>query len=59
LRAHTSAGRPNWDIIFSELAEEHKGTRVDIYFCGPKALGKDIRKMASKHGLFYFEEKFD
>lgn len=59
LRAHTSAGRPNWDIIFSELAEEYKGTRVDIYFCGPKALGKDIRKMASKHGLFYFEEKFD
>lgn len=59
LKARTSAGRPNWDVLFSELAEKYKGTRVDIYFCGPKELGKNIRKMADKHGLFYIEEKFD
>jgi predicted ferric reductase/Ca2+-binding EF-hand superfamily protein len=59
LKARTSAGRPNWDVIFSELSDVHKGKRVDIYFCGPKPLGADIRKFASKHGLYYFEEKFE
>lgn len=59
LRARTSAGRPNWDVIFRELAEKYKDKRVDIYFCGPKALGADIRKFSSKHGLYYFEEKFE
>lgn len=59
LHARTSAGRPNWDVVFSELAEKYKEKRVDIYFCGPKPLGADIRKFARKHGLYFFEEKFE
>lgn len=59
LSARTSAGRPNWDLIFAKLAENHRGERVDIYFCGPKALGKSVQKMAAKHGLYYNEEKFE
>lgn len=59
LRTRTSAGRPNWDVIFRDLASEYEGRRVDIYFCGPKALGSVIRQMSFKHGLIYHEEKFE
>jgi len=59
LHARTLAGRPNWDVIFSRIAKEYERQRVDIYFCGPRGLGANVRKMAFKHGLIFHEEKFE
>jgi predicted ferric reductase len=59
LRAVTSAGRPNWERIFAEVAVKHAGMPVDVYFCGPPGLGKALRRAAAKFGFYYHEEKFD
>jgi hypothetical protein len=31
---------------------------VDVYFCGPPALGTELREQCWKYGFFYHEEKF-
>jgi predicted ferric reductase/Ca2+-binding EF-hand superfamily protein len=59
LRAVTSAGRPNWDRVFAEVALTHAGTPVDVYFCGPPELGKSLRRASAKFGFYYHEERFD
>jgi predicted ferric reductase len=59
LPAQTSAGRPNWDAVFRDLSEKHSGEKVEVYFCGPKPLGKSVKKVALKYGLFFREEKFE
>lgn len=58
LHSVTAAGRPNWGIEFEKVAKQHVGEIVDVYFCGPEALGTDVRKMANKHGFLYHEERF-
>jgi predicted ferric reductase/Ca2+-binding EF-hand superfamily protein len=58
LNAITSAGRPNWDSIFSAVSAAHPGEPVDVFFCGPAALSDTIRSKCRKHGLFYHEDKF-
>lgn len=40
LESKTRFGRPNWDVLFKELATAHKGDEVDVYFCGPPVLSK-------------------
>ncbi|CAG8478625.1 10071_t:CDS:2 [Ambispora gerdemannii] len=42
LRAPTHFGRPNWDKIFSNLRAKHPATDIGTFFCGPKALGKQL-----------------
>ncbi len=58
LIAETSAGRPDWDSVFQSVASAHPGEPVDVYFCGPPALGTAVRKKCRRHGLLYHEEKF-
>ena len=59
LLAKTASGRPNWNRIFAQLRKQHSGQRVDVYFCGPPALGKQIRQSANGQGFHYQEEKFE
>jgi predicted ferric reductase len=58
LTANTSAGRPDWDLIFSAVAAAHPHEPVDVFFCGPPALGTDVKRNCRKHGLAYHAEKF-
>ena len=58
LAAETSAGRPDWDPVFGAFAREQRRRRIDVFFCGPPALGAAVRRNCRKHGLFYHEEKF-
>jgi len=58
LIAETSAGRPDWHSVFQGVAAAHPGDPVDVYFCGPPALGTVVRGKCRKHGLIYHEEKF-
>lgn len=58
LAAETSAGRPDWDAVFGAVAAAHPDEPVDVFFCGPPALGEVVRKKCRKHGLLYHEERF-
>ncbi|OWK55144.1 NADPH oxidase 3 [Lonchura striata] len=44
LRQKTCYGRPNWDNEFKQLAENHPGNSIGVFFCGPKALSKILQK---------------
>lgn len=39
LRAPTSFGRPNWDLIFRSVRQIHAPAEAGVFFCGPKPLG--------------------
>ena len=58
LNAVTSAGRPDWDTEFKGISVAHPNEPVDVYFCGPPALGTALREQCWKYGFFYHEEKF-
>uniref|UniRef100_A0A8D0GXA6 NADPH oxidase 3 n=1 Tax=Sphenodon punctatus TaxID=8508 RepID=A0A8D0GXA6_SPHPU len=44
LRQKTSYGRPNWDIEFRKIAENHASSSIGVFFCGPKSLSKTLQK---------------
>ncbi|KIK61511.1 hypothetical protein GYMLUDRAFT_243674 [Collybiopsis luxurians FD-317 M1] len=48
LRAPTHFGRPNWDRVFSNIADMHQRTDVGVFFCGPPALSKQLHVMCNK-----------
>ena len=49
LRAPTHFGRPNWDRVFSSIAEKHPDTDVGVFFCGPAVLSRQLHHMSNKY----------
>eukprot|EP00042_Codosiga_hollandica_P055747 m.787580 g.787580 ORF g.787580 m.787580 type:complete len:247 (+) comp59188_c0_seq42:3880-4620(+) len=49
LHSATTFGRPNFDVIFSELSVRHPAQSIGVFFCGPAALGKSLRDDCVKH----------
>nr|XP_023420278.1 NADPH oxidase 3 [Cavia porcellus] len=45
LKQKTFYGRPNWNNEFKEIAYSHPSSSIGVFFCGPKALSKTLRKM--------------
>ena len=58
LRNRTNLGRPDWQAIFRRIADEHGGTTVHVYFCGPPALSTVLSRLAAEHGFGYHKENF-
>jgi len=58
LKVNTSAGRPNWDQNFRDIVDRHPREKVDIFYCGPKKLGHDVKKMSRKYGFTFRNKKF-
>jgi predicted ferric reductase/Ca2+-binding EF-hand superfamily protein len=58
LHAVTNPGRPNWSELFAELMSQHPGYPIDVYYCGPKELAKELRRRCSSFGFYFHEEKF-
>jgi len=64
LRAPTHFGRPHWDKVFSSVVEKHPNTDVGVFFCGPKALSKELHRMSNKYSepkgtrFFFGKENF-
>jgi len=46
LEARTKFGRPDFDTIFDELKEAHRGEKVGVFFCGPRILSKNLRAIS-------------
>jgi NADPH oxidase 2 len=49
LRAPTHFGRPNWDRVFTSVADKHPDTDVGVFFCGPPVLSRELHKMSNKY----------
>eukprot|EP01095_Lingulamoeba_sp_RSL-Kostka_P005666 TRINITY_DN170_c1_g2_i1.p1 TRINITY_DN170_c1_g2~~TRINITY_DN170_c1_g2_i1.p1 ORF type:complete len:545 (+),score=177.86 TRINITY_DN170_c1_g2_i1:137-1771(+) len=43
LESKTNFGRPDFDVIFDDLREAHIGTKIGLFFCGPRILAKMLR----------------
>ncbi|PVU89659.1 hypothetical protein BB559_005000 [Furculomyces boomerangus] len=48
LRTPTYFGRPNLEKIFKEVATNHPGADVGVFFCGPTSMGLDIKSCSNK-----------
>jgi NADPH oxidase len=64
LRAPTHFGRPNWDRVFSSIAEKHPETDCGVFFCGPTVLSRSLHQMSNKYSdpkgtrFFFGKENF-
>ncbi|KAK3096832.1 hypothetical protein FSP39_003782, partial [Pinctada imbricata] len=63
LQQKTHYGRPHWDKIFENIAKDHQGTSIGVFFCGPSILSKTLHKMCNKYSssetkFFYNKENF-
>jgi len=65
LQSPTHFGRPNFDEFFSEKALRHPGKVIGVFFCGPPALSKDLRKKCRQYSsaktntkFLFFKENF-
>ncbi|MBC04273.1 MAG: hypothetical protein CMJ34_13385 [Phycisphaerae bacterium] len=54
----TTLGRPDWEALFADWRTEHQGESVDVYFCGPLALGRALRQQAFDSGFGFHMERF-
>ncbi|CAF4473883.1 unnamed protein product, partial [Rotaria socialis] len=61
LKSPTNFGRPDWEkLLRSMTSGDNSSTAKDInvFFCGPKSMGKKIQHHCVDFGIRYYEEKF-
>ncbi|XP_006915079.1 NADPH oxidase 3 [Pteropus alecto] len=66
LKQKTFYGRPNWNNEFRQIAYNHPSSSIGVFFCGPKALSKTLRRMCRLHSsadprgvhFYYNKESF-
>ena len=44
----TYFGRPNFKTIFNYIGKRHKNCRAGVFFCGPKSMGRMIRRESQR-----------
>jgi Ferric reductase NAD binding domain len=42
-------GRPYWDEVFEEMAEQRQHPDIGVCFCGAAVIGADLKTMCEKH----------
>ncbi|CAH0715144.1 unnamed protein product, partial [Brenthis ino] len=57
LKTRTNAGRPNWDKVFQRVRAQRRGA-VTVFYCGPPALGRELRRKAARFGFGFRKEVF-
>ncbi|KAK9808631.1 hypothetical protein WJX72_000879 [[Myrmecia] bisecta] len=45
----TEFGRPNWNQVFKNIKDKHKGALVGVFVCGPAALSAQIKGLCAMH----------
>ena len=53
LKSPTHFGRPNWDRVFTSLAEKHQGSDVGVFFCGPTAISRALHTKCNQYSTPY------
>ncbi|XP_076920587.1 respiratory burst oxidase homolog protein C-like [Bidens hawaiensis] len=46
-RVKSHFARPNWHDVYKGIAENHKGSRIGVFYCGLPALAKELKKQAA------------
>eukprot|EP00057_Strongylocentrotus_purpuratus_P035141 XP_797866.3 PREDICTED: NADPH oxidase 5-like [Strongylocentrotus purpuratus] len=57
LKTRTQAGRPDWDEVFQNLKQQHKG-KITVFFCGSPALGKILSTKCLQYHMEFRKENF-
>ncbi|XP_008060439.1 NADPH oxidase 3 [Carlito syrichta] len=63
LKQKTFYGRPHWNNEFKQIAYNHPSSSIGVFFCGPKALSKTLRRMcrlyssADPRGVHFYYNK--
>ena len=57
LMARAKSGRPNWDRVFADLRDQHRG-HVTVFYCGAPALAGLLQKKCNDFGFTFKKEIF-
>ncbi|XP_059143480.1 NADPH oxidase 3-like [Physella acuta] len=58
LKQKTNYGRPQWEVVFKDLAESHKGLSTGVFFCGPTGLSTTLHKLCNRFSNMETKTKF-
>lgn len=58
LRSQTQLSRPDWQAVFGGIREAHPDQQVDVFFCGPDGLSRELVKQSGRFGFGYKKENF-
>ncbi|KAE8627752.1 hypothetical protein XENTR_v10007144 [Xenopus tropicalis] len=47
LNSRLSIGRPQWKLLFEEVAKSSRGKTVGVFCCGPKGISKELHKLCN------------
>ncbi|KAK9055413.1 hypothetical protein SSX86_026496 [Deinandra increscens subsp. villosa] len=47
-RIKTHFARPNWRKVFHDLATRHEGAKIGVFYCGARALTKQLKKLCKE-----------
>ncbi|KFM67739.1 hypothetical protein X975_13448, partial [Stegodyphus mimosarum] len=57
LKSRTQPGRPDWNKVFTEIANQRKG-KVTVFFCGPNELAKVLSAKCDEFKFRFRKEIF-
>jgi predicted ferric reductase len=58
LESRTRLGRPDWRTELEEVVQSCGSDDVDVYFCGPAGLSRDLARECHRRGLRFRAESF-
>jgi predicted ferric reductase len=58
LKSMTHMGHPDWEAVLAGIVEQHAPEPVEVFFCGPKGLGRKLRPICARLGMRFREEQF-
>nr|XP_043620155.1 putative respiratory burst oxidase homolog protein H [Erigeron canadensis] len=50
-RIKTHFARPNWRKVFHNLAKTHEGAKIGVFYCGARALTRQLRNLCKEFSL--------
>ncbi|XP_055351648.1 NADPH oxidase 5-like [Paramacrobiotus metropolitanus] len=57
IAARAKHGRPDWNTVFKNVADNRRG-HVSVFYCGPHPLSRDLRRYSSQYDFRFFKESF-
>ncbi len=58
LRFQTYMGAPDWRELLQGIAGDAQGEPVDVYFCGPPGLARQVAPICADLGMRFQQERF-
>ncbi|XP_006092979.1 NADPH oxidase 4 [Myotis lucifugus] len=52
LNSRLYIGRPQWKLLFDEIAKCNRGKTVGVFCCGPRSISKTLRKLSNRNNSY-------